>query len=60
MATIYILAVLIGTVIVAGITISIFYINQMFNDMFKLVEDIKVDIKDAHVEIKKLKEDSED
>ena len=60
MATIYILAVLIGTVIVAGITISIFYINQMFNDMFKLVEDIKVDIKDAHIEIKKLKEDSED
>ena len=60
MATIYILAVLIGTVIVAGITISIFYVNQMFNDMFKLVEDIKVDIKDAHIEIKKLKEDSED
>ena len=60
MATIYILAVLIGTVIVAGITISIFYINQMFNDMFNLVEDIKVDIKDAHIEIKKLKEDSKD
>jgi outer membrane murein-binding lipoprotein Lpp len=60
MAKIHLLILLIGTVIVAGVTMTVCYINQIFIDIFKLINEIKSDVKDAHSEVKKLKEDSKD
>ena len=58
MANFHILVLLIGTVIVAGIGVAVYYIDRMFRNIFNLVKDIQVDVKDAHEELKKLKEDS--
>ena len=60
MAKIYLLIALTGTFIVAGILMTVYYINKCFKNIFHLITDIQTDIKDAHNEVKKLKDSSKD
>ena len=60
MAQLHLLVLLIGTFIVAGIAAAVYYINRMFNNIFNLIYDIKQNVKDARIEVKKLKDSRKD